>query len=835
MSQIFNIPGVFIYIDDVIIVGETFDEFLDKIRAVLLKARSRRVNIGLQKCTFTTSNHPVKILGHVFHKKTRSIDSSRIKAVIELPPPRNIKEVRSFVGSVNYLRDWLPRISEELSPIIDLTKGSDSSTRAPPIKWTPDLQSRFERIKKMIIDHIPLSLPSKDSKILISTDASDLAVGGVIWQEMPPGAPAGTPLIDRKVIPLSFFSRILQDSQKNWSTIQKELYAILLILTESTLSGFLLSQKLTIFTDHKNIAYLYSAPEKNRIVKRWIPILADFSIEIVHTTGSDNHWADMLSRILPIQTSAKPSADPKSVPLGTSHAAPPENSQSKPQMIDPIWIKCISECISDDLPMFSSLLSKIRSEQGKAFKNKDNPFVNARFDDKSQLYLNNDGKIIIPNSLRPSILLTFHGLVQSGHPSLKISLERLKESDFYWPSMIPDMTRHVKSCPSCQKTAPVLKTKIPSSGTLWSDRPFSKIHVDTIGPLPKDQQDFSFVLVFVDSFTRYTILVPLIKLNAQETAYALVWNVCAIFGIPLSIHSDNGPEFANAIFHGLCDLLAIESSHSVPHHSQSNGLVERRHRDILQNLRKLLIDFNDYDNWSTYIPLVQLLTNATPNTITGHTPYELMFGSAFSPRSDPSNIIKAINSVETKSSFLEEYKLKLDRIHQKREEARANQIAKQPTPPAKHPNPFKPGDLVLRFDKSSKKLHGCLTGPHLVIDTPSPSTITFQNLITGSQGTASIKSCKPYHSDLPPNHEFHKAVAAADSEEHVITRVVSSRDTPSGPLFTVEWYGGESTEVPLDSIKNTKAYSLYRAKHKPPPLQSPPSKRARSRREKRQC
>ncbi|KAL0211611.1 hypothetical protein RCL1_005237 [Eukaryota sp. TZLM3-RCL] len=240
-------------------------------------------------------------------------------------------------------------------------------------------------------------------------------------------------------------------------------------------------------------------------------------------------------------------------------------------MIDPVWIKCISECISDDLPLFSSLLSKIRSEQGKVSKNKDNFFVNARFDDKSQLYLNNDGKIIIPDSLRPSILLNFHGLVQSGHPSLKISLERLKESDFYWPSMIPDMTRHVKSCPLCQKTAPVLKTKIQSSGTLWSDRPFSKLHVDTIGPLPKDQQDFSFVLVFVDSFTRYTILVPLIKLNVQETAYALVWNVCAIFSIRLSIHSDNGPEFANAIFHGLCDLLAIESSHSVPHNSKATA------------------------------------------------------------------------------------------------------------------------------------------------------------------------------------------------------------------------------------------------------------------------
>ncbi|KAL0228248.1 hypothetical protein RCL1_004391 [Eukaryota sp. TZLM3-RCL] len=170
-----------------------------------------------------------------------------------------------------------------------------------------------------------------------------------------------------------------------------------------------------------------------------------------------------------------------------------------------------------------------------------------------------------------------------------------------------------------------------------------------------------------------------------------------------------------------------------------------------------------------------------------------------------------------------------------REEARANQIAKQPTSPAKQPNPFKIGDLVLRFDKSSKKLHGSFSGPHLVVDVPTQSTITIQNIISGSRSSASIKMCRPYHSDLPPNHDFPMAVASGDTEEHVITRIVSSRDTPSGPLFTVEWFGGETTEVPLDSIKNTKAYTLYRSKHKPPPLQSPPSKRARSRREKRQC
>ncbi|KAL0248652.1 hypothetical protein GEMRC1_003886 [Eukaryota sp. GEM-RC1] len=89
---------------------------------------------------------------------------------------------------------------------------------------------------------------------------------------MHPHSPEGTPLNERKVEPLAFYRKLLTDSQQNWATIQKELYAILLILTESQLSSYLISRELTIFTDHKNLAYLISAPEKNRMVKRWIPI-----------------------------------------------------------------------------------------------------------------------------------------------------------------------------------------------------------------------------------------------------------------------------------------------------------------------------------------------------------------------------------------------------------------------------------------------------------------------------------------------------------------------------------------------------------------------------------
>ncbi|KAL0210676.1 hypothetical protein RCL1_005112 [Eukaryota sp. TZLM3-RCL] len=492
----------------------------------------------------------------------------------------------------------------------------------------------------MIANHIPLTLPDQEGNILISTDASDIAVGGVVWLERPPCAAAGTKLIDRKVLPLSFYSKILSNSQKNWSVFQKELYAILLILTESTLSSFLRSRHLTIFMDHQNIAFLYSAPEKNRIVKRWIPILADFDFDFEHTKGEDNHWADMLSRFVPQHLSTDKARnpdfprDPISIP---SHS--PSNVLHDST---PLKIMCLKAAISQDLPVFDHLLSKIRSEQKIALTNKDPLFVEATWNEKYQLLLNQEGKIVIPDNLRQTILLNIHGLVQSGHPSLRSSISRLKESHFFWPSMVTDMEDHVRRCPACQKTAPIPSLKVPSSGSLWADRPFSRLNVDTIGPLPKDIQDHQFVLVF--SLSRSST--PLRQRMRSCGTYVLS------FGIPLCIHSDNGPEFANAVFRGVCDQLAIEYSNSIPHYSQSNGLVERRHRDILQSLRKLLIDFNDYDNWATYIPVVQLLINAEASSATGHTPYELMFGSSFSSRSDPTLILKAMETTNSSSSLL---------------------------------------------------------------------------------------------------------------------------------------------------------------------------------------
>ncbi|KAL0214171.1 hypothetical protein P9112_006355 [Eukaryota sp. TZLM1-RC] len=283
------------------------------------------------------------------------------------------------------------------------------------------------------------------------------------------------------------------------------------------------------------------------------------------------------------------------------------------------------------------------------------------------------------------------------------------------------------------------------------------------------------------------------------------------------IHSDNGPEFANETFKIVCNILAIEMSNSIPHYSESNGLVERKHRDVLQCLRKLLIDFNDYGNWSTYVPISQLLINSTKSRKTGFKPNELMFGSSISPRSDPANILGNLSKFDSNIPLLDDIKMKNTRLQEKMEEAERHQSLNTPIS-VDNTNSrsivFNNGDYVLRKTKQNNKLHGSWNGPFLVIDQPSNSTLLLKNLITGIELKAAKKDCKIYNAENPQDIEFLKAVAAGNAEKHVIEKILSECNSDSGSFCTVQWFGGETTEEPLHSVKHSEAYKLFSRNNK---------------------
>ncbi|KAL0223773.1 hypothetical protein P9112_003163 [Eukaryota sp. TZLM1-RC] len=194
-----------------------------------------------------------------------------------------------------------------------------------------------------------------------------------------------------------------------------------------------------------------------------------------------------------------------------------------------------------------------------------------------------------------------------------------------------------------------------------------------------------------------------------------------------------------------------------------------------------------------------------------------MFGSSISPRSDPANILGNLSKFDSNIPLLDDIKMKHTRLQEKREEAERHQSLNTPIS-VDNTNSrsivFNIGDYVLRKTKQNNKLHGSWNGPFLVIDQPSTSTLLLKNLITGSELKAAKKDCKIYNADNPQDIEFLKAVAAGDAEKHVIEKILSEYNSDSGSFCTVQWFGGETTEEPLHSVKHSEAYKLFSRNNK---------------------
>ncbi|KAL0214719.1 hypothetical protein P9112_006903 [Eukaryota sp. TZLM1-RC] len=291
------------------------------------------------------------------------------------------------------------------------------------------------------------------------------------------------------------------------------------------------------------------------------------------------------------------------------------------------------------------------------------------------------------------------------------------------------------------------------------------------------------------------ILIPSRDLKAQSIVDALLVHIYSIFVAPKAIHSDNGPEFANQIFSLFCSYLNVEHSLSIPHFHQSNGLVERQHRTFLQALRKLLLDFSDYDNWSHYVPICQMIINSQPRSSLRHSPYQLIFGTDCSPLIE--RLTQSWKSISAAPK-------------------------NDPVPNTLKYSP-QVNDRVFVLREKPDKLHGHYVGPYTVQKILSPSSILVLNPVTRSSLKTSLHLIKPCYSSLPP--AVLNAYAAADSGEPFLDAILDI----SSNLATVLWSDGTTTKQPVSSIKNTSTYSHYVK------LSDPPAPKQRKRKKKRQC
>ena len=265
------------YIDDCNVFGQNTEEFIARLKQIFERLRKYHIFLKASKCFFGYTE--IDFVGKVISEEGLKMSRSKIQSVLEFPLPSISKQLKSFLGLVNYFRDFVRNHSNIVKPLHALLTNYQKSKK---ICWTEEAKPAFESIKTEIAKCTTMHFLNDTDPIFLQTDASEYGIGGYLFQ-----------LIDGKEVPIAFVSKSLSVPQLRWAIIQKEAYAI--FYTCMHLKTLLRDRKFTLRTDHRNL--LYISENSNPMIVRWYMALSEYSFDLEYIKGESNNVADTMSRL----------------------------------------------------------------------------------------------------------------------------------------------------------------------------------------------------------------------------------------------------------------------------------------------------------------------------------------------------------------------------------------------------------------------------------------------------------------------------------------------------------------------------------------------------------
>ncbi|MDF1540323.1 MAG: RNase H-like domain-containing protein, partial [Candidatus Thorarchaeota archaeon] len=686
------------YFDDVLILGATVEENIANCIKVISKLRKYGFKIGLRKCEFVKEE--IGYLGFLVNSEGRRIDPERFQALRELQP-RTKRQLQGVLGLLNYYRDFVQGYAK-------LSDSLYSKLQEKRFSWGEEDQASLMHLVDSIVNSRLIPFVDFEKPFVLRTDASDIAVGGVLYQ-------VG--------VPVAICSSSLKGAQRRWITQEKELWGI--IFSVRKWKHWLQFSPFVIITDNRNVLYLHSSTSPK--VQRWHAELQQFDYSLRWSSGDSNSDADTISRATLVEegnsvdsnivamvkyrkTRFSPKGRTRREIVSDMHeneveADANDSDEGDDGNEDDVAESDHSEDLDVGEGIESGPLSLLIKQSQKAHR------VRGVKDSNGVLRNSKGGVVLIPaedRQLVRTLLTLAHD--EYGHVGYE-KVKRLLEN-YAWVGKSKDIRTHLKTCFRC------IKSKIPfvSSGELhvwFASKPFSIWHIDHQGPFKTSVKGNQYILCCVDRFSKYVVLVPVSSTDAKTTASAIISNVFAYFGVPDLIITDRGPAFKSVVWKEVCNAFHVPFHLTTAYHHQSNGQVERLNRFVLAMLRTLMC--STFKNWDYQLPFIQSVINSTVSTSTQFSPSEIVFGQKL-----PSllNQLDLCQTSETLSEYVQELKKQLEKI---REKAHANMKKygfemKKSYEKGKKKAEIGVGDYVLYRELRNHKLQDSTGGPAEVLE-----------------------------------------------------------------------------------------------------------------------
>ena len=697
-SVIGDIPGLFCYLDDILICSEDVDRHLSTLDNLFQRLEAHSLTLALDKCEF--GRKTIDFLGYQVSTSGIRPLSKKVEAIAKIPVPTTQKSLLHFLGALNYFRSSLSGLMKNgnyhnaarlLQPLYSAATVSLQAKKFEEV-WlnSPVLQQSFLDAKQLLVQAAELTHPDPSLPLALMCDASDHSIGSVLLQQAKSG----------KWFPLGYMSRHLPIDKTRWSTCRKELLA-----AQSGLRYFIqeiYGRHCTIFSDHAPLVLAFKNPMgfqlHDPVAQRALMEIGQFTKDVRHIEGLKNTGSDFLSRIPPelkgsvYQESANELQKFKEV-----------------SALEGYKLECMSPTVVFEAQQECREVKAIEAGQHPTSVT----FQPVEFDQVKLICETSFSRPrpVLPKQLRGFVLKNMHYC----HHGIK-ETTRLISSQYYWNDMKKEISNYVQTCHGCQSTKPSKLTP-PHYGIFdVPDKRFSHCHVDIVGPLP-ESDGYRYILTIIDRTTRHLTALPVKEPSAECCSKAFLLHYVALYGLPSACTSDQGSNFVSKLFTEMQRHLGIDIKHTPIYWPQGNGLIERSHQSLKNSIKAQLVEMGEMhqQNWMKYLPWALLGRRTAFNKDLGTSSSELTLGTHIAV---PGCILPEVsNSAEPNiGEVLEKLRFQDNRS-----------AVPTSTNPQKQVDP--PSEKVTHVyakQHETKGLHQSYEGPFRILSRPTRSTVVIK-------------------------------------------------------------------------------------------------------------